>query len=434
MKMTIKAAVSISILLVLSSFIVLADDSSADDISIELLDENGSKLDPDTPLISKLLIFTTYTDEHGTKYYLDKETVLTEKDYYLRVNAQSGLFHVNASVPSSSITGSLRDAGMEIRIAQSTDYFMAVLDTADSFSSVFKDGTETATIRPNVLYKITILTAHFIQGESQVEKTPEFTLRFEASPIDSYTVVFTDEGKVIETRIVDKDAQIGDLPVLPEKTGYVFDGWYDKDENKVYSTTIVSSDMEIHSKWAQVTSYKVVFTDGEKVIETRNVEKDKPLGDLPVLPGREGWTFDGWFDENDNQVYSTTIVTRDMDVHSKWTQNTCKVVFSDRGTVIETRMVEKDKPLGKLPDEPEREGWTFDGWYDINEKQVYASTIVTGDMEIHSKWKQEPTPPPGPTPPEEKETREEEVIVERDGTVIVIISDLKERVDGTYDL
>ena len=365
MKMTIKAAVSISILLVLSSFIVLADDSSADEFSIELLDENGSKLDPDTPLISKLLIFTTYTDEHGTKYYLDKETVLTEKDYYLRVNAQSGLFHVNASVPSSSITGSLRDAGMEIRIAQSTDDFMAVLDTADSFSSVFKDGTETATIRPNVMYKITILTAHYIQGESQVEKTPEFTLRFEASPIDSYTVVFTDEGKVIETRIVDKDAQIGDLPVLPEKTGYVFDGWYDKDENKVYPTTIVSSDMEIHSKW---------------------------------------------------------------------TQNTCKVVFSDRGTVIETRMVEKDKPLGKLPDEPEREGWTFDGWYDINEKQVYASTIVTGDMEIHSKWKQEPTPPPGPTPPEEKETREEEVIVERDGTVIVIISDLKERVDGTYDL
>ena len=366
MRAVIKAAVSITILLLLSSFLVLtAEESSADEFSIELLNEDGSKLDPDTPLISKLLIFTTYTDEHGTKYYLEKETVLTEKTFYLRVNAQSGLFHVNASVPSASITGSLHNAGMEINIAQGTDDFMAVLDTTDNFSSLFKDGNETAEVRPNVMYKITILTAHDVQGESQVEKTPEFTLRFEATPVDSYTVVFTDEGKVVETRIVDKDAPIGDLPVLPEKTGYVFDGW---------------------------------------------------------------------FDENDNQVYPTTIVSSDMEIHSKWTQTSCKVIFSDRGTVIETRIVEKDKPLGKLPEAPEREGWTFDGWFDVNENQVYATTIVTSDMDIHSKWKQEPTPPPGPTPSHDKETKEEEVIVERDGTVIIIVSDLIERADGTYDL
>ena len=364
-----KAAVSITLLLLLSSFIFIpADELSADEYSIELLNEDGSKLDPDSPMITKLLTFVTYTDEHGTRYFLEEGTILTEKTFYLRINAQSGTFHVAASVPSAQITGSLHKAGLEITLVNGNDDFMAILDTSDNFDGPFKDGSDMGVFMPNILYKLTILTAHGIEGDSQVEKTPDFTLRFEAAPIDSYTVVFKDDDKVIETRMV---------------------------------------------------------------------EKDKPLGKLPDAPEREGWTFDGWFDENNNQVFDTTIVTKNMEVHTKWSQSsTFKVVFSDRGKIIETRMVEKNKPLGKLPDVPEREGWTFDGWFDDKENKVYASTIVTGDMQIHSKWSQEPPVPPGPTPPKphDKETREEEVIVERDGTIITIISDLIERVDGTYDL
>ena len=366
MRTAAKAVAFISLLLLFSFlFLIPAGESSADEFSIELLNEDGSKLDPDSPMIAKLLIFDTYTDEHGTRYYLDKETVLTEKTYYLRINAQSGTFHVTASVPSADITGSLHKAGLEISMVNGSNSFMSTLDTSDGFTGIAMNGNITAVFQPNIMYRITILTAHDIEGENKVEETPDFTLRFDTAPIDSYTVVFKDDDKVIETRMV---------------------------------------------------------------------EKDKPLGKLPDAPEREGWTFDGWFDEKDNQVFETTVVTSDMDVHSKWTQNSCKVVFSDRSTIIETRMVEKNKPLGKLPDVPEREGWTFEGWYDINENKVHASTIVTGDMEIHSKWKQEPTPPPGPTPPHDKETKEEEVIVERDGTVIIIVSDLIERADGTYDL
>jgi uncharacterized repeat protein (TIGR02543 family) len=317
-------------------------------------------------MITKLLVFTTYTDEHGTKYYLDKETVLTEKTYYLRINAQSGAFHVTASVPSADITGSLHKAGLEISMVNGSNIFMSTLDTSDSFTGIAMNGNITAVFQPNIMYRITMLAAHDIEGENKVEETPDFTLRFDATPVDSYTVVFKDDDKVIETRMI---------------------------------------------------------------------EKNKPLGKLPDAPKREGWTFDGWFDENGEQVFDTTIVTRDMEVHSNWSRSsTFEVVFSDRGRIIETRMIEKDQPLGKLPEAPEREGWTFDGWFDDKENRVHATTIVTGDMQIHSKWSQEPTPPPGPPTPHDKETREEEVIVEPDGTEITIISDLIERVDGTYDL
>lgn len=305
MRTAVKTAVSITLLLLFSSlFFLPAEEISADEYSIELLDENGSKLDPDTPMISKLLIFTTYTDVHGTRYYLEKDTILTEKDYYLRINAQSGLFNVSVSVPSASVTGSLHKAGMEFRLTETTDSFDAVLDESDNFDCMFKDGTATASFRPGVMYKITILTAHSIEGESQVEETPEFTLRFDTSPVDSYTVIFEDDG-----------------------------------------------------------------------------------------------------------------------------------------TVIETRMVEKDTAIGKLPDPPARAGAEFQGWYDVDDKKWKATDIVTKNMILHSKWERGPIPPgpdppPGPTPPKphDKETKEEEVIVEPDGTVVTIISDLIERVDGTYDL
>jgi len=301
----VKTVAAITLLLLFSSlFIIPTEELSADDYSIEILNEDGSKLDPNTPMINKLLEFVTYTDEHGTRYYLEEETLLTEKTFYLRINAQSGTFHVAASVPSADLTGSLHEAGLKTNLANGEDNYVSVLDASDDFDSIFTDGENNAIFKPNILYKITIETAHGIEGDSQVEKTPEFTLRFETTPIDSYVVVFDDDGKIIETRMVEKDTAIGKLPDPPARTGAEFQGWYDIDDKKWKATDIVTENMVLHSKWER--------------------------GPLP--PG--------------------------------------------------------------------------------------------------------PDPPPGPTPPKphDKETREEEVIVEPDGTVITIISDLIERVDGTYDL
>ncbi len=304
MRTAVKTVAAITLLLLFSSlFIIPAEELSADDYSIEILNEDGSKLDPNTPMIKKLLEFVTYTDEHGTRYYLEKETQLTEKTFYLRINAQSGTFHVTASVPSADISGSLHKAGLKLSLANGEDEFSAVLDTNDNFDSIFSEDENTAIFKPNILYKITIVTAHGIDGDSQVEKTPEFTLRFETTPIDSYVVVFDDDGEIIETRMVEKDTAIGKLPTPPARAGAEFQGWFDKNDKKWKESDIVSDNMILHSKWARG----------------------------PIPPG---------------------------------------------------------------PD------------------------------------------PPGPTPPKphDKETKEEEVIVEPDGTIIIIISDLIERIDGTYDL
>ncbi len=370
MKAGFKAAFSISVLLLLSSFFFVPEsDAASGEYSVELLKEDMKVLDPDTPMISKTLEFVTYTDESGTNYYLDKETVLTESTYYLRINADSGTFHVIVSVPSENISKTLRETGLEVRLTNDDEDCTAILDIDDGFVGTAMNGDAKAVLRPNIPYKVTILTAHEIEGDSQAEKTPEFSLRFEAVPIDSYTVVFMNDEKEYAKKLVEKDTALGELPKDPEKPGY---------------------------------------------------------------------TFNGWFDENMNPVNEETIVTRNMEVHSEWSRaSTYTVTFYDRGAEYAKKTVKADTALGDLPDDPIREGWTFDGWFDDNGNKVTEKTIVERDMNVHSKWSQDPPVPPGPTPPKpphDKETREEEVIVEPDGTVITIISDLIERVDGTYDL
>ena len=367
MRTAVKTAATITLLLLFSSlFLLPTEESSADEYSIELLNEDGSKLNPGTPMITKLLVFTTYTDEHGTRYYLDRETVLTEKTYYLRINAQSGTFHVTASVPSADITGSLHKAGMEIRMVNGSNSFMSTLDTSDGFTGIAMNGNITAVFQPNIMYKITILTAHDIEGENKVEETPDFTLRFEAAPINSYTVVFMNDGEEYAKKLVEKNTALGELPKDPEKPGYTFNGWFDEDMNPVTEKTIVTRNMEVHSEWSRAT--------------------------------------------------------------------TCTVTFYNMGVEYAKKPVEVGSTLKDFPPDPERTDWTFDGWFDDNENRFTDRTEVQSDMNVHSKWSQEPTPPPGPPTPHDKETREEEVIVEPDGTEITIISDLIERVDGTYDL
>ena len=65
---TAAVVIGLSFLLLLSSFTLLTNESSADSISVDLLYDDGSKIPEDEPIITTTLIFTTFTDESGTKY------------------------------------------------------------------------------------------------------------------------------------------------------------------------------------------------------------------------------------------------------------------------------------------------------------------------------------------------------------------------------
>lgn len=154
---TAAVVIGLSVLLLLSSFTFFTDESSADSITVDLLYDDGSKIPEDEPIITKTLIFTTFTDETGTKYCLEAGTELTEIECYLRITSDAGTFKVTSLIPGQEISGSLKDSGLLIRLTHEEDVFEARL-VDDTFKDEFKNGDEPAILLPNVLYKVDIFT------------------------------------------------------------------------------------------------------------------------------------------------------------------------------------------------------------------------------------------------------------------------------------
>jgi len=155
---TAAAVVGISLLLLFSSFTLISDETSADSISVKLVYNDGTEIPKDDPIITKTLIFTTYTDASGTRYCLDAETELTTVDCYLRITSESGTFKVTSLIPEQEISGCLKDSGLLIRLTYGDDVFEARLNTVDGFEDEFADGGQPAILQPGILYKVDIFT------------------------------------------------------------------------------------------------------------------------------------------------------------------------------------------------------------------------------------------------------------------------------------
>ena len=157
---TAAVVIGLSFLLLFSSFTFITTDSSADSLSIDLLYDDGSKIPETEPIIKKTLIFTTYTDVTGTKYYLEAETELTTVDCYLRITSETGTFNVTSIIQFSGSTGSLGESGILIKLTNddNDDVFEARLNTGDEFTGQFMDGDAVAILQPNVLYKFNVFT------------------------------------------------------------------------------------------------------------------------------------------------------------------------------------------------------------------------------------------------------------------------------------
>ena len=139
-------------------------------------------------------------------------------------------------------------------------------------------------------------------------------------------------GKVNPTdKTVTYDNKYGDLPT-PNKTGYTFTNWTDKDNNIITSDTIVitTDDEELIANYIP-TSHNVTFdSNGGSPCNDITVTYDKPYGDLPT-PTKNGYTFNGWTDENGNNITTSTTVTKTTDekLIAKWKVNSYEVTCID---------------------------------------------------------------------------------------------------------
>ena len=109
--------------------------------------------------------------------------------------------------------------------------------------------------------------------------------------------------------------------------------------------------------------YTVTFKDGDDILYTIEVAADSNLSQLPVAKSKDGYTFDGWYN-GENEVTTEHKITGDLELTAKWTANKYTVKFNANGGSGEMEnmsfVYNEEKAL--TANTFNREGFTFAGW------------------------------------------------------------------------
>ena len=227
--------------------------------------------------------------------------------------------------------------------------------------------------------------------------------------IPVYTVTFDDQGATTHvnpaTKVVIPPAtKIDALPTAPQKTGYVFGGWYTQTGGagtQFTADTTVNSSITVYAKWDSY-SYTVTF-DGQSATTpaspaSKTVNSPATtVGSLPTAPQKTGYIFGGWYTGtggSGDPFTADTVVTGNITVFAKWDDYSYTVNFDDQGATTPVSPTSKtvNSPattVGSLPTAPQRTGFIFDGWYTSPKgagTAFTAGTTVNGNITVYAKW------------------------------------------------
>lgn len=180
------------------------------------------------------------------------------------------------------------------------------------------------------------------------------------------------------------------------KTGYTFAGWYlsaDLSGEAVTFPLAVTADTTLYAKWTANT-YTVTFDYGIAQDGIGADEKDvafgAALGELPA-PTATGYTFAGWYDGDTLYTADSVMPAADLDLTAVFAANEYTLTFDTTvdGITVEDVTVTFAAAVPALP-VPEREGWTFLGWWDADgdKFEAGATYITVGDTALTARWEQ----------------------------------------------
>ena len=218
---------------------------------------------------------------------------------------------------------------------------------------------------------------------------------------ETYTAAFENEAFAVQTRDV----------TIPA-TGHDWGEWQVTKEatatEKGEETRVCKNDPS-HTETREIpmlNTYTVTFKDGETTLSAATVN-DGDKVTKPADPTKEGYTFDGWYADTAFSVAFDfeTAITADTTVYAKFTEEditppapaatTYTVTFRDGETTLSTATVNDGDKVAK-PDDPTKEGYTFDGWYaDAAFTAAFDfDTAITEDTTVYARFTENSIAPP----------------------------------------
>ena len=184
----------------------------------------------------------------------------------------------------------------------------------------------------------------------------------------------------------------------PTRTGYEFLGWLEGDADTplrdVTIQTGTTGNKRYTADWKAIT-YTITY-DLAGGVNAKDNPASYTITDADITlaaPSRVGHIFKGWKKDGSDTAQETVIIaggsSGNLSYTATWEKVDYVVTYAvDGGSSVPQSTVKYDETVSK-PADPNREGYTFAGWYrDSSFKTAwdFEHDVVTQDMTLYAKW------------------------------------------------
>lgn len=211
--------------------------------------------------------------------------------------------------------------------------------------------------------------------------TTDITLSAVWSPIKLSVAFNPDNGSALTSATVNYGDTVT-VPETPEKKDMIFDGWYL--DGKLWDMSApVTDNMTLVAQYKPASAKVTLNYDNGQQTSVVTVAYGEPFA-RPDDPTRTDYTFLGWYVGGELYDFSSPV-TSDITITAKWKNNYVTVTFrSEGGTEIPAQRVLCGSTATR-PDDPERETYTFAGWY-YGGKEFDFSTEISDSITLSARW------------------------------------------------
>ncbi|MDD4077187.1 MAG: InlB B-repeat-containing protein [Bacilli bacterium] len=198
-----------------------------------------------------------------------------------------------------------------------------------------------------------------------------------------YRIQYFIDDKLYQSQNLEYNEHINLL--VPEKAGFLFIEWQEGEEAFTLKA-MPDRDIKLYARWSALT-FSISFFN----INSDPIEYDcgAEIGDLP-MPERFGFRFLEWYlDADATKPFNIDIMPAyNLMLYARWEVNAATIGFdTNGGTSIPAIVGEVGSPV-TAPDEPQKEGYIFSGWYEDKAltKPYEFTTIPLAGIVLYAKW------------------------------------------------
>jgi len=195
------------------------------------------------------------------------------------------------------------------------------------------------------------------------------------------------------------------MPSNPSKDGHRFTCWRTEDDVMFTKDTIVTGPMIINARWSGTNLVTINCVINNYSIGWFQIYGNSRITDytdrsLPTESAlysyqrRQFHQHTGWEFADGTPFDEYTVVNETITVFAKYepiATATISFVTNRAGFTMNDMTIAKNEPLGDKYQPITKQNHKFLGWYTIDDQEITAEYIVTGDITLYAKWEEKET-------------------------------------------